>query len=167
MALIDWSDPAQVREYKRKQSLASYYANREERIKGMRKWKAANRQSANARNREYMRRDRLENLEKYRTRDRAWKAANPLKVIWRRMIARCTNPKDSGFHKYGARGVTVCERWLNSVDAFIEDMGPSYRPRLTLERKNPRRDYCPENCTWTTKADQARNRRNHHLEAWL
>src|SRR5215203_343786 len=56
--------------------------------------------------------------------------------VWRTMIARCYNSKSRCFRYYGGRGITVCERWRNSFEAFLEDMGP--RPianvRMTIDR---------------------------------
>jgi hypothetical protein len=80
--------------------------------------------------------------------------------LWNNMIQRCTNPESSNYSDYGGRGITVCERWLNSVGDFINDMGP--RPSLdhTLDRRENDKGYYKENCRWATRVEQNNNRRN-------
>lgn len=77
---------------------------------------------------------------------------------WAMMIVRCTVPGAIGFKNYGARGISVCERWLNSFDDFISDVGE--RPAgYTLDRINPNGNYEPGNCKWASKSEQQRNTR--------
>lgn len=75
------------------------------------------------------------------------------------MRRRCLNPKDQAFHNYGGRGITVCEEWRYSFQAFIDDMGRC-PPGLTLDRINNDGNYEPGNCRWTDRVTQARNKRN-------
>jgi hypothetical protein len=80
-------------------------------------------------------------------------------VIWQGMQQRCHNPKDRGYPKYGAKGVSVCERWRASFDNFLEDMGK--RPSLfhSLDRfPNRKGNYEKSNCRWGTDMEQACNR---------
>jgi hypothetical protein len=73
------------------------------------------------------------------------------------MMNRCTNPKRKDFKYYGARGISVCERW-HSFDHFLADMGE--RPiGLELDRIDNDGNYEPGNCRWTTRSEQIRNRR--------
>ena len=79
--------------------------------------------------------------------------------VWIQMKQRCYNPNNKDYHQYGGRGIIVCDRWINSFENFIEDMGE--RPNgLTLERDNVDGNYTPENCSWVTWTEQANNKRN-------
>jgi len=75
------------------------------------------------------------------------------------MLQRCRNPNASGFHKYGAKGTKVCERWT-SFEAFLEDMGEPPTSSLTLDRIDPFGGYEPGNCRWATMKEQQNNRTN-------
>lgn len=80
----------------------------------------------------------------------------PIYKLWAAMISRCNNPRNKAFKHYGARGIRVCERWRNSFECFLADMGEP-PPRMTLERKNRDSDYSPDNCLWATWTEQNRN----------
>lgn len=84
---------------------------------------------------------------------------HPLYDVWHAMHRRTSNPEDPGYPHYGGRGISVCERW-SSLDAFVVDMGPSYRKGLTIDRVNNDGNYEPGNCRWTTRVVQQRNRTN-------
>jgi hypothetical protein len=75
------------------------------------------------------------------------------------MIGRCYNQNHERFVYYGARGITVCERWRNSVEAFVSDVGPRPSPLHSLDRINNNGNYEPSNCRWATKKTQSLNRR--------
>lgn len=82
---------------------------------------------------------------------------SPTYISWQGMIRRCTNPSAADYHRYGGRGITVCQRWRD-FSAFLEDMGE--RPAgLTLDRIDNNRGYEPGNCRWSTVTEQNRNRR--------
>jgi hypothetical protein len=81
-------------------------------------------------------------------------------AAWGAMIQRCTNPKHPRFKYYGARGISVCDRWRHSFQNFIDDMGFKPTPELTLDRIDTDGDYEPSNCRWATWAVQRSNRRD-------
>jgi hypothetical protein len=80
--------------------------------------------------------------------------------IWLSMKDRCHNPKNPGHRNYGTRGITVCNRWRNSFEAFLEDMGRRPSPKHSLDRIDNDSEYSLENCRWTTRSIQRRNSRN-------
>lgn len=82
---------------------------------------------------------------------------------WQAMKTRCGNRKQPHYNNYGGRGITVCERWRNSFDAFLEDMGPKPSDKHSLDRIDNEKSYSPENCRWTTRFTQSRNHRRNRL----
>lgn len=91
----------------------------------------------------------------------------PEYYVWAGMIARCEYRKHKSYFRYGGRGIKVCERWRNSFQAFITDMGRRPEPKLTIDRKDNDGNYEPGNCYWATQKQQAANRkpRGYHLRA--
>ncbi len=83
---------------------------------------------------------------------------------WQCMKARCQNPNDTNFDRYGARGVEVCERW-QSFDSFLADMGQAPTSKHTIDRIDNDKGYSPDNCRWASPAEQQQNRTNTKLDA--
>lgn len=83
--------------------------------------------------------------------------------IWRTMVKRCNDPSSTNYPNYGGRGIKVCDRWLNSFENFLADMGE--RPQnLSLDRINNDGNYELSNCRWTNNIIQSRNTRsNKHV----
>lgn len=76
--------------------------------------------------------------------------------IWMGMWQRCTNPNNKKFYRYGARGISVCDRWKAFAN-FLADMGE--RPKgKSIDRINNDGNYEPGNCRWATALEQARNK---------
>lgn len=85
--------------------------------------------------------------------------------IWSKMKSRCYDTEDPGYKNYGGRGISMCDRWLNSFEAFYEDMYPRTSLNHTLDRINFDGNYEPTNCRWATRLEQANNtRRNIMIE---
>lgn len=74
-------------------------------------------------------------------------------------MTRCRNKNHKDYKYYGARGISVCKRWIK-FEEFIEDMGFKPDPSYKIERVNNDSGYSPENCIWSTAKSQQRNRRN-------
>lgn len=91
---------------------------------------------------------------------------HPLYFIWMGMIARCEKKASKNYHRYGGKGIKVCNRW-HSFDLFVEDMGARPSKKHSIDRIDNDKGYSPENCRWATKKEQARNRTNNRLISYL
>lgn len=77
--------------------------------------------------------------------------------IWASIKARCHIPTSTAYSEYGAKGIRMCDRWLNSFENFYADMGSRPSPEYSIDRKDGTKDYEPGNCRWATDNQQAWN----------
>lgn len=81
---------------------------------------------------------------------------SPTYISWTMMLQRCYNPHTAGYHRYGGRGIAVCDSWRHSFESFLSDMGE--RPEGTsIDRINSDGNYEPSNCRWADRKTQQRH----------
>lgn len=90
--------------------------------------------------------------------------------IWASAKQRCCDPNSSRYHRYGGRGITICDEWKNDFQAFYEwAMANGYdenapRGQCTLDRIDNDKGYYPDNCRWVDMKTQNNNRSNNRKE---
>lgn len=87
--------------------------------------------------------------------------------VWSHIKGRCNNPKDKAFRNYGGRGVMVCDRWNDSFEAFLEDVGERPTSRHQLDRTNNNGNYEPGNVRWVLPSVNCRNKRNNCMLTYM
>jgi len=94
-----------------------------------------------------------------------WLTWSNIYTVWRNIFNRCDNKNNSSYLRYGWRWITYDKKWEN-FEEFYKDMYVTYKKWLTLDRINNDWNYCKENCKWSTKKEQARNRSTNHIYKW-
>lgn len=102
--------------------------------------------------------------------------AMPGYKTWSSMVQRCTNPNNPDFPKWGGRGITICDEWRNSSEAFLLAVGPRPSQKHTIDRIDNNAGYFPGNVRWATRAEQNANTsanrhishdgETHHMSEW-
>ena len=86
----------------------------------------------------------------------------PTYTTWRSMKSRCTNPNNASYHRYGGRGISICDYWLNDFRNFLNDMG--IKPKdSNIDRVDNDGNYCKENCRWVTPIINQRNKSTNRI----
>jgi hypothetical protein len=83
--------------------------------------------------------------------------------IWKAIKTRCTNPNQPSFKYYGARGITIHDKYKNDFMAFLTDIGPAPTSKHTVDRIDTNKGYEPGNIRWATYKEQANNKRNNSI----
>jgi hypothetical protein len=85
--------------------------------------------------------------------------------IWCAMKRRCYKPKDIAYQYYGGKGIKVCIEWHNFIPFMDWALKNGYNEKITIDRKDSNKDYCPENCQWLTREENSRKAQEWRREA--
>lgn len=91
------------------------------------------------------------------------KSNTRLYTIWENIKQRCYNPNNNRYKNYGARGITVCDKWKEFMPFYNWAMANGYRDDLTIDRIDVNGNYEPSNCRWATPKEQANNTRQNRM----
>lgn len=108
--------------------------------------------------REYQRGYEAGHRDRIRAKHQDFYDSRPEYRSWTGAKDRTTNPGCHNWQRYGGRGISICQRWLESFEAFLEDMGPKPEGMYSLDRIDPDGNYEPGNCRWATPLGQRHNR---------
>jgi len=88
-----------------------------------------------------------------------------LKQRYLKMKCRCYNKSYSGYDYYGGRGIKVCDEWLENRNSFVQwGVKNGFEPELQIDRINNDGNYEPNNCRWSTRQEQGRNKRKPNMQ---
>lgn len=105
--------------------------------------------------------------ECYSAYQKNWLSSKPKPYfVWKGMMSRCYAKGDKEYPIYGGRGIKVCDEWKNSKNFCKWAENSGYAEDLCLDRVDNDKDYCPENCKWSTYIEQENNRRNNRHVIW-
>lgn len=88
---------------------------------------------------------------------------NKIYIVWQNMKNRCNNVNTKDWQHYGGRGITVCDRWLESFENFYSDMGDLPFPKAEIDRIDNSQGYSPTNCRWVTHKENMINTRANEI----
>jgi len=94
------------------------------------------------------------------------KRKTPEYKAWVHMKGRCLNKNDQDYKYYGGRGISICDEWKESVENFIADMGNRPSSNHSIDRIDVNGNYNKDNCKWSTRQEQALNKRNNRLVSY-
>lgn len=80
-----------------------------------------------------------------------------LYAVWKTMVSRCTNVKVNCYKRYGGRGISVCDEWMDVIVFINWAKDNGYSDGLQIDRINNDGNYCPENCRWVTHLINSKN----------
>ncbi|RLA42161.1 MAG: hypothetical protein DRQ64_00265 [Gammaproteobacteria bacterium] len=83
--------------------------------------------------------------------------------VWGALVQRCTNPNNPNYPKYGGRGITVNPLWVESFEAFFQEIGARPSMQHSVDRIDNGQGYEPGNVRWATRSEQQRNTRRNRL----
>ena len=93
------------------------------------------------------------------------KSKSQIWSIHHSMMDRCYLKTSHAYHRYGGRGITVCDRW-HDFENFYADMGD--KPKgMSLERIDNDKGYSPENVKWASYKEQANNTRSNRILTYM
>lgn len=87
--------------------------------------------------------------------------------VWKGIKKRCYSKLDRNYKNYGARGISVCDEWINSFDKFFSDMGKCPTSKHSIDRLDVNGNYEPSNCKWSTNKEQCQNKRTNLMITYL